>query len=33
MVLGPILHVAITMATKGRYYSPRTPDAERFGSA
>ena len=33
MLLGPLLHVAITMATKGRYYSPRTPDAEGFGSA
>ncbi len=31
MILGPLLHVAITAATKGRYYEPAHASANRMG--
>jgi cytosine permease len=31
MVIGPLLHVAITAATKGRYYEPAHASAKHEG--
>jgi len=31
MIIGPLLHVAITAATKGRYYEPARDTASRVG--
>ena len=31
MVMGPLLHVAITAATKGRYYEPAHASAKHEG--
>jgi cytosine permease len=31
MIIGPLLHVAITAATKGRYYEPAHASANRVG--
>jgi len=31
MIIGPLLHVALTVATKGRYYEPVHAGASRVG--
>ena len=31
MIIGPLLHVALTAATKGRYYEPAHASANRVG--